>query len=90
MESRKGNDIYIESSERSETVREDIYYFLIDYFTENGYAPSVQEIADAVGLNSKSTVCSHLETLELLGKIHVERGKSRAIKIMDYKFVKAK
>ena len=78
----------IELSEHGETVREDIYYYLIDYFTENGYAPSAQEIANAVGLNSKSTVCSHLETLELLGKIHVKKGKPRAIKLIGYKFIK--
>lgn len=74
--------------ERGDMVRTVIYDFIVDFFKTNGYAPSIQEIGDAAGLKSKASVYYHLEILEMLGKIHVEKGKSRAIKIMGYIFVK--
>lgn len=69
--------------------RRKIYDFLIEFFTENGYAPSVREICKAVGLTSTSTVYYHLLTLENMGKIKMKRNQTRAIKVVGYEFVKA-
>lgn len=68
--------------------RQGIYKFLVNYFTENGYAPTFREIADGTGLKSTSSVYDHLLMLEKLGKIHVEPNKTRAIKLIGYDFVK--
>ena len=41
-----------------------IYEFILSFTEQNGYPPSVREIADAVGLKSPSTVHFHLKSLE--------------------------
>ena len=48
-----------------------------------GYPPSVREIGDAVGLNSPSTVHSHLSTLVKAGYVRRDPTKPRAIEILD-------
>jgi repressor LexA len=48
---------------------------------ERGYPPSVREICTAVGLNSPSTVHSHLETLQRLGYLRKDPTKPRAIEV---------
>ena len=56
-----------------------IYDYLIQFTAENGYPPSVREIAAAVGLKSPSTVHFHLKALEEAGAINRDTGKTRAI-----------
>ena len=46
-----------------------IYEFILSFTEQNGYPPSVREIADAVGLKSPSTVHFHLKSLEEAGVI---------------------
>ena len=48
---------------------------------ERGYPPSVREIGTAVGLNSPSTVHSHLETLQRHGYLRKDPSKPRAIEV---------
>lgn len=56
-----------------------IYDYLMKFTAENGYPPSVREIAAAVGLKSPSTVHFHLKALEEAGAINRDSGKTRAI-----------
>lgn len=56
-----------------------IYDYILDYTADNGYPPSVREIAAAVGLKSPSTVHFHLKALEEAGAINRDTGKTRAI-----------
>jgi repressor LexA len=56
-----------------------IYDYILLYSSENGYPPSVREIAQAVGLKSPSTVHFHLKALEEAGAIVRGAGKTRAI-----------
>lgn len=56
-----------------------IYEFILSFTNENGYPPSVREIAEAVGLKSPSTVHFHLKSLEEAGVITRGAGKTRAI-----------
>ena len=54
----------------------------IERFTlDNGYAPSVREIGEAVGLRSPSTVHSHLKILEDNGYLQMSRGKTRTVSV---------
>jgi len=46
---------------------------------ERGYAPSVREIGEAVGLKSTSTVHGHLTRLEKKGLLHRDAMKPRAM-----------
>ncbi len=65
-------------SKRAE-MQQKIYQFILDSIRENGYAPSVREIGDAVGLKSPSTVHFHLNNLAELGYIEKGAFKGRAI-----------
>lgn len=56
-----------------------IYDYLLKFTAENGYPPSVREIAAAVGLKSPSTVHFHLKALEEAGAINRGSRKTRAI-----------
>lgn len=60
---------------------EKILQFISEYMQENGYAPSVREIGQAVGLRSTATVTYHLEQLRQKGLLlgSEEKGKKRAI-----------
>lgn len=68
--------------------RQRVYNFLVNFITDNGYAMSVREIAEGTDLKSTSSVHGQLLMLERLGKINVEKGKTRAIRLEGYKFVK--
>ena len=46
-----------------------------------GYPPSVREIGEVVGLNSPSTVHSHLESLQRMGYLRRDPTKPRAIEV---------
>ena len=56
-----------------------IYEYLQKVIPEQGYAPSVREICEAVGLKSPSTVHFHLKRLQDRGLIEKGDFKGRAI-----------
>jgi repressor LexA len=60
---------------------------VLDYIRETvssrGYPPSVREIGEAVGLNSPSTVHSHLNSLVEAGALRRDPTKPRAIVVVD-------
>lgn len=78
----------METEQIEVTSREKIYDFLVNFIMENTYAPSVREICEGTGLKSTSTVYQQLLSLEMLGRIRMEKGKTRAIKLIGYKCVK--
>ncbi|WP_295643123.1 transcriptional repressor LexA [uncultured Corynebacterium sp.] len=49
-----------------------------------GYPPSIREIADAVGLQSTSSVSYHLNQLEQAGYLRREDKKPRAVDVREY------
>lgn len=61
------------------TMTEQIYQYLQTIIPEQGYAPSVREICQAVGLKSPSTVHFHLKRLQEQGLIEKGDFKGRAI-----------
>ncbi len=65
----------------SSYTRQRIYDFLLIYITNHGYAPTIREIADGVGLSSSSTVSAHLEMLESMNLIKRDKKKPRSIAI---------
>ena len=56
-----------------------IYEYLQEVIARQGYAPSVREICEAVGLKSPSTVHFHLKRLQERGLIEKGDCKGRAI-----------
>ena len=57
--------------------------FISQYIQTNGYSPTLQEIADAMGLSSLSTVHEHLQALERKNIIKRYDGAVRGIEIVD-------
>ena len=56
--------------------------FIKQYIQANGSAPTLRQIADAIGVSSLATVHEHLSTLELKGLIKRKAGKTRSIEIV--------
>lgn len=63
--------------------QKEILDFISQYIQKNGSSPTLQEIADAMGLSSLSTVHEHLETLDRKGVIKRFEGAVRGIEIID-------
>ena len=61
--------------------RRQILEFIALQLRERGYPPSVREIGEAVGLNSSSTVHSHLQVLQRDGYLLRDPSKPRAITV---------
>lgn len=66
---------------RTTTKRDEILAFLQEFSAENGYAPSVREIMQAVGLKSTASVHYHLDALNKSGQINMDGSKNRAISV---------
>ena len=57
--------------------------YLNQYIQKFGYAPTLTEIAEAMGLSSLATVHEHLQTLERKGVIRKFEGHVRGIELCD-------
>ena len=68
---------------RTTNKREQILNFLTQFMNEHGYAPTVREICNAVGLQSTATVHYHLNALRDAGLIEMDEMKKRAISLPD-------
>lgn len=66
---------------RKSDKQEKIFEYLQDFCTEYGYAPTVREIGEAVGLRSPASVHRHLEALRQAGRIDFPNGAKRAISV---------
>lgn len=58
-----------------------VYKYIRSTIRTNGYAPSVRDICNAVGIKSTSTVHTYIKRLEEKGYIGRVDGKSRAITV---------
>ncbi|MBD3250637.1 MAG: transcriptional repressor LexA [Candidatus Pacebacteria bacterium] len=61
--------------------------FIAQYIQKNGYAPTLREIADAIGVSSLATVHEHLEALDRKNVIKKHTGKVRGIELLDKTFL---
>ena len=73
-----------------EKYEKQIYDYIVGYITEHGYAPSVREIADAVGFHSPSSAKYVLDKMIRDGYLETdtEPRQPRAIRVPGYHFVK--
>lgn len=60
----------------------EILEFIKTYTKDYGYAPTVREIGEGVGLKSPSSVVKHLNKLEISGCIRRSPDKPRTIEIL--------
>lgn len=56
--------------------------FIKQHIQQTGSAPTLRQIADAIGVNSLATVHEHLATLQEKGLIKKKQGKTRAIELV--------
>lgn len=63
--------------------QEKILAYIQQEIRNRGYAPSVREIGEAVGLKSTSTVHGHLMRLEKKGLLHRDAMKPRAMGVLQ-------
>lgn len=68
--------------------RERIYRFLVEFISENSYAPSIKEIGAGVELRSTSSVYYQLMKLKEEGKIKMKHNSPRTIQIVGFEFVR--
>src|SRR5574338_213472 len=60
----------------------EILEYLQRHISEQGYAPSFEEIAERFGFQSLATVHEHLTNLEKKGYIHRAYNESRSIEVL--------
>ena len=65
-------------TERQQTVMD----FLLHHSREHGFAPSMREIGQAIGLTNVSAVRGHLAALEKKGYISRDADKARSIRLL--------
>ncbi len=57
--------------------------FIQQYIQANSTAPTLRQIADAIGVSSLATVHEHLASLQYKGIIKRKPGKNRSIELVD-------
>ena len=72
---------------RKTDTRENILDFIRAFRRENGYSPSVREVARHCGIKSPSVVQYHLDQLEQTGLITRDRDRSRSVGIVGEEVV---
>ncbi len=60
--------------------------FISQYIQVNGHSPTLQEIANAMGLSSLATVHEHIQSLEKKGILKRYEGAVRGLEIVDSTF----
>ena len=68
---------------RKTTMTDQIYEYLRRVIPAQGYAPSVREVGEAMGLKSPSTVHFHLKRLQERGLIEKNDGKGRTLVLTE-------
>jgi repressor LexA len=63
--------------------QKEILDYISQYIQTNGSSPTLQEIADAMGLSSLATVHEHLQALQKKGIIRRFEGAVRGIEVID-------
>lgn len=59
-----------------------VFQYVAAFIGDNGYAPSLHEIGDAMGLRSLATVSKHIATLQAKGYVDRRPNRSRSISLL--------
>jgi len=62
-----------------------IYDYIAEFVSRNGYSPSFEEIGDGMGLSSLATVHKHISNLEKKGLLKRDYNRSRSIDVIPPK-----
>ena len=77
-----GRDDHLIHDRGGEARRRNIVGAIETMTAENGYAPTIREISDVVGLRSPDSVVYHLLILRDAGRVTWKEGKSRTLRIV--------
>lgn len=55
----------------------------LQHFAAEGHAPSLDELAQALGLRSRGSLHKHIRALETAGYVQAARGRHRGIRLTD-------
>lgn len=61
--------------------QQQVYDFIVEFTSNNGYPPSIREICASVGLKSPSSVHAHIKSLQTGGYILKDDRKTRALSV---------
>lgn len=61
--------------------QQETYDFIRDFILRQGSSPSIQEITEGLGLQSRGSVHRYVQALEQAGLIHIESGRHRGIQL---------
>jgi SOS-response transcriptional repressor LexA len=64
-----------------DAMRARIYGFITDYWTANGIAPTIREVARGIGLHPSSTH-HHIAALERAGLLQSTPGTMRSLRVV--------
>lgn len=62
-----------------------VLQYVSQYMQKHGYAPTIHEICDAIGVSSPATVHEHLQKLEKLGMLKRDWRRMRGMEIINQK-----
>ena len=65
------------------STREQVLHAIVLLTSRDGYAPTIREIMDLIGLRSPDTVSFHLDRLRSEGRITWKRGAARTIRVLE-------
>lgn len=60
----------------------EVYRVIHQFIERNGFAPTLKDICNAMGIRSTSTAQSHMLSLERVGWIRRERHRARSVRIV--------
>jgi repressor LexA len=72
-----------EDGSRGDRVRQAIVSFIVTFYAEHHFPPTVREVGEAVGLSSSSTTQEHLRILIDEGRITRTPGTARSIVVVQ-------
>lgn len=67
---------------RRDPLTEQVYRYLCAYIADNGYAPTLRELAHGCHM-SRSNIVRYLDQLEMAGLIRRDYGVSRGIALLE-------
>ncbi|PZM82698.1 MAG: hypothetical protein DKT66_11940 [Candidatus Melainabacteria bacterium] len=62
----------------------DVIKSIVDLTEENGYPPTLAELAKALGLRNRMTVHQHVAALKKKGYVHWEPGLNRSLRVVSH------
>jgi SOS-response transcriptional repressor LexA len=87
---KKERKMSMNATKQGIEMRAKIKQAIISYMEKHGYAPTIREIGDMVGLSSTSSVHNHLMRMIDNGELETDDkvGSPRAIRVPGYKLMK--